>query len=238
MKNFHPAADYLRPLLTPAKAEPKRKSQDVFDDTDDGPSAGSSYANADMRVKAASIVQEFAATSSDSLAEDETLADRLLALVVGTIDADKDGELSDEDAQGASILLDAMWSYLSSKGVSDEDCEALLDNWDADAAARVRDLLADGGEASDEDIDSFAFDDDAESAVFDDTGEVIYDAAYKKKTVIRHGKKVRINKRISGHVRLSAKQKIAVRKMVRKSHSAVATIRRMKSLRIRKASGL
>jgi hypothetical protein len=242
MKNFHPAAEYLRPLLTPAKPEPKR-ARNVFDAADDDTPAapGADYANANLRVQAAAIAQEFAATPDDALADDETLADRLMALVVGAVDADKDGELSDEEAQVAGIVLEALYDYLASKGVSDEDCDALLNNWDADAAARVRDLLADGSgddEASDADIDGFAFGDDAESAVFDDTGALMFDAAYKKKTVIKHGKKVRINKRISGHVRLSAKQKIAVRKMQRKSHSAVATIRRMKSLRVRKASGL
>lgn len=66
----------------------------------------------------------------------------------------------------------------------------------------------------------------------------VFDATYKKKLVVRRGKKVRINKRVSGHVRLSAKQKIAVRKMLRKSHSAVAKIRRSKSVKVRKRAGL
>lgn len=60
----------------------------------------------------------------------------------------------------------------------------------------------------------------------------VFDAVYKKKLVIRKGKRVRINKRVSGTVRLSAKQKMAVKKMLRKSHSAVATMRRAKSQRL------
>lgn len=66
----------------------------------------------------------------------------------------------------------------------------------------------------------------------------VLDATYKKKTVVRKGRKVRINKRVSGTVRLTAKQKIAVRKMLRKSHSAVAQVRRAKSMRVRTRSGL
>jgi hypothetical protein len=49
---------------------------------------------------------------------------------------------------------------------------------------------------------------------------------------------MRIKKRISGTVRLSAKQKVAVRKMLRKSHSAMATMKRMKSMKIRRKAGL
>ena len=66
----------------------------------------------------------------------------------------------------------------------------------------------------------------------------VFDATYKKKIVVRRGKKVRINKRVSGMVRLNAKQKIAVKKMLRKSHSAVAQVRRAKSMKIRKRAGL
>jgi hypothetical protein len=66
----------------------------------------------------------------------------------------------------------------------------------------------------------------------------LLDAVYKKKIVIRRGKKVRINKRVSGTVRLTAKQKVAVKKMLRKSHSAVAQMRRAKSRKVRQRSGL
>lgn len=70
------------------------------------------------------------------------------------------------------------------------------------------------------------------------TDPATLDAVYKKKIVIRRGKKVRINKRVSGTVRLTAKQKVAVRKMLRKTHSAVAQMRRAKSMRVRQCSGL
>lgn len=66
----------------------------------------------------------------------------------------------------------------------------------------------------------------------------VLDAVYKKKVVVRRGKKIRVNKRISGTVRLSAKQKMAVKKMLRKSHSAGAQMRRAKSMKVRARAGL
>jgi hypothetical protein len=166
-----------------------------------------------------------------------------MMLVVGAVDADIDGELSEDESQVAEILLNYMWDYLSLKGVGDDDASALLNDWDADAAARVKDLLADelpaDDEAAAEDIDSFAFDDESSSAIFDSVeGTFLYDATYKKKVVIKNGKKTKINKRISGTVRLNAKQKIAVRKMQRKSHTATATLKRIKSMRKRAQAGL
>jgi hypothetical protein len=243
LNNIHPASELLRTVLTPvAKPAPASRTT-VFDDTgDDSTADPAGYASTDLRVKAANIVQTWAATDADSLGDDENLADRLLMLVIGAIDVDKDGEISDDEAQVASVLLDYIWDYLASKGVSDEDCEALLDNGDVDAAARVKDLLSDSlpseDDAAADDVDAFAFDDEAQTALFDSAGEVIFDAAYKKKVAVRNGHKIRINKRVSGTVRLSAKQKIAVKKMLRKSHSASATIKRMKSMRMRSKAGL
>lgn len=242
MRAFNAASDLMRSLLTPEVKPAKGKY--ILDET--GPEIAESgkaadYAGAQMRVSAASIAHSFAGT--DDLADDETLADRLQMLTVGAVDADKDGDLSDEESEVAEVLLNGVWDYMSSKGVSDDDLDALLNNWDVDAAARVKDLLADAIPSDDDeaadDIDSFAFDEESASPIFDSaSGEFLYDAVYKKRIVVRHGKKTKINKRISGTVHLSAKQKIAVRKMQRKSHTAKATIGRMKSTRIRNMSGL
>jgi len=225
----------VAPAAASTKPEQKAKTVAVLDGVaDDAPAGASAYADADLRLKAAAIVQQWAETSADDLADGETLADRLLALVVGVADADKDGELDDAEQEVCTAVLDNAWDYLSAKGVSDDDCDALLNNFDVAAADRVHDLivaaLPDGEDAAGEEIDSFAFDDESDGAVFD--------AVYKKRIAFRAGKKVRINKRISGHVRLTAKQKISIRKMLRKSHSASATVRRMKTMRKRKAAGL
>lgn len=233
MKNY-PGADLMRSLLTPA-AKPGKVVLDSA--TPEGGAIGAAdYVIADLRMKVVAALAQWAETPADELAEGESMADRLLALVVGIIDADKDGEITEEEQAVADMLLNAAWEYLASKGVSEADCDALLNEWDVDAANRVKDLLAEGGDATD--LDDFAFDEDAESPVFDSTGAVVMDAVYKKRMVVRGGRKMRVNKRISGVVRLSAKQKIAVRKMHRKSHSAAAMLHRMKSMRLRKASGL
>lgn len=233
MKTY-PGADLMRELLTPAQKPGKA----ILDSaSDEGSNVAGDYAMADIRMKAGATLMQWAATEPDDLGEGETLADRLLAMTVGIVDADKDGELDEDEQAVAEAALSAMWDFMVAKGCSEDDCDALLNQWDADAAARCKDLLSEAA-GSDEDLDAFAFDADAEAAVFDSAGEMVLDAVYKKKVVVRGGKKVRINKRISGRVRLSAKQKIAVRKMLRKSHSASATLRRMKSVRVRKAAGL
>jgi hypothetical protein len=243
---MHPAGELLRGLMSPAMKPAKpAKGKTVFDDTsdDDALDGSADYASADLRVKAAAIVQEWANTDPADLGEGETLADRLLMLVIGVIDVDKDGEISDDESNVAAVLLDYIWDYLTSKGVSDDDCDALLNGGDNDAALRVKDLIADSvpsdDEAASDDIDGFAFDDDSQTAIFDSaSGEIVYDATYRRTAVVRGGKKVKINKRVSGNVRLSAKQKVAVKKMLRKSHSAAATLKRMKSMRKRTQSGM
>lgn len=206
----------------------------VFDDTSD---PGSNYSDTDVSLKAVAAIQEWAET--DDLGDSEGYADRLLALMVGIADVDVDGELSDDEQDVVEIALNTAWDYLSDKGVSDEDLDSLLNDWDNEAGARVQELIAsklpDGDEAAADEMDSFVFGDGSDEAALDST---VLDATYKKKIVVRKGKKVRINKRVAGNIRLSAKQKLAVRKMLRKSHGAKATMRRAKSNRVRKQMGL
>ena len=164
----------------------------------------------------------------------ESYADRLMALFVGIADANKDGDITDDEQGVLQVALNAAWDYLVKLGVTDEDASSLLNDWDDDIADRVRDLVAsalpDGDDEASADIDNFVFsDDDQEPAL---------DAVYRKVLAVRGGKKMRIRKRISGTVRLSAKQKLAIRKARMKSHSAGAMMRRMKSMRLRQKSGL
>lgn len=191
-----------------------------------------SYAENDIAVKAVAAVQQWCET--DDLEEGETKADRLMAMMVGVADANHDGEISEDEQGVLDIALNASWDYLVAKGVSDEDAGALLNDWDPAAADRISDLLCtelpEGDEAAAEEIDAFVFGDNEQGAVFD--------AAYKNVMAIRKGKKVRIKKRISGTVHLSAKQKLAIRKASVKSHSAGAMMRRLKSNKIRRRFGL
>lgn len=206
----------------------------------------SEYAYQNLRLQAANAVRIWAQTPENDLDDDESFSDRLLMQLVGIVDEDKDGELSDEESEYLDELLEATADYLEHIGVSDEDIGLLLNDWDEDAAERIRDLLNAGKSVYNDDADSddaaswLNSDDeddeiDIENFVFgDEAEESIFDATYKKKMAIRHGKRVRINKRTSGRVRLSPKQKMAVRKMQRKAHSAGATMRRIKSMKMHK----
>ena len=157
-----------------------------------------------------------------------------MALFVGIADANHDGDVTEDEQGVLEVALNAAWDYLVKAGVTEEDAGALLNDWDDDAADRVRDLVAsvlpDGDDAASAEIDSFVFSDDDNAPALD--------AVYRKTVAVRNGKKVRINKRISGTVRLSAKQKVAIRKARMKSHSAGARMRRLKSMRLRRKAGL
>ena len=66
---------------------------------------------------------------------------------------------------------------------------------------------------------------------------MILEATYRKQKVVRDGKVVKINKRISGKVRLSAAQKAGLRKARRKANTA-ARLHRKKSMRLRARRGM
>jgi len=212
------------------RREPEKTLDSASEDT--AISGGDNYTIADITLSAAAAVQQWAET--DDLDEGESYADRLMALMVGIADANKDGDITEDEQGVLDVALNAAWDYLVKLGASEEDAGSLLNDWDADTADRVRDLvsaaLPEGEDAADADIDGFVFgDNDQEPAL---------DAAYKMKFAIRHGKKTRIRKRISGTVRLSAKQKVGIRKARMKSHSAGAMMKRMKSMRMRRRMGL
>ena len=218
--------------------QPPRKPAPTMDSASSPPLSGADdYTSKDIALKASTAIHQWAET--DDLDDGESYADRLLALMIGIADANHDGDITEDEQWVLTVALNTAWDYMSTLGVDDEDCNALLNDWDADAADRVRDLVAsvlpDGDEA-DARINAFVFDDD-QSPVFD-TASVRLDAAYRKVIAVRDGKKVRINKRISGQAKLSALQKIAIRKAQAKSHSASAVMKRARSMRIRHNMGL
>ena len=222
-------------VLTPdlsakQRAEAEAKKQALLDDT---LNAAGSFAANSVRDEALAALIEWAGTSAASLDEGESLADRLVALAVGIADENQDGDITDDEADIVEIAMGAMADYLAAQGVSDQDIEALFNEGSAEAAARVQELLTGSG-ASDEAIDNFVFDAESSEPVMDG----ILDAVYKKTVAVRDGKKVRIMKRVSGTVRLSAAQKVAVRKAAMKARSSGARVRRMKSMKVRKNAGL
>ena len=212
----------------------RREPVKVLDSTGDEPalSGADDYTLRDINLSAIAVVQQWAET--DDLDDGESYADRLMAMFVGIADANHDGDVTDDEQGVLEVALNAAWDYLVKAGVTEEDAGALLNDWDDDAADRVRDLVAsvlpDGDDAASAEIDSFVFSDDDNAPALD--------AVYRKTVAVRNGKKVRINKRISGTVRLSAKQKVAIRKARMKSHSAGAMMRRLKSMRLRRKAGL
>lgn len=235
MKNIlRQAINYKEKPVTKRTNEPGAVGMALDDADYDGIAfdAAAEHTMNDVKMSAVGAIHQWLET--DDLDDGETSADRLFALMVGIADADKDGEITDDEQEVMDIALEGAWDYLSSKGVDDEDIDVLLNDWDVDAAERVRDLVAsvmpDGEDGESSEIDSFVFDDVQEG--------ISLDAVYKKKIAVRKGKKVRIRKRVSGRVRLSGKQKLAIKKARRRAHSAAAKMRRAKSMKIRKRSGL
>lgn len=193
-------------------------------------------------------------TDETDLDEGEGLGDRLMALMVSVADANKNGEIDEDEAEIINIGLNGVADYMIAKGVSEENAVALLEGFDNDIAENVRDILLgvlpDGDEALWDEMDNIIFSDEDNESVFDSVqGEamlktlareknITLDAAYRKVFAVRNGKKMRINKRISGNVRLTAAQKTAIRKAQMKSNTGAAKMRRLKSFKLRKRLGL
>lgn len=190
--------------------------------------AATQYALNDIKINTISAIQAWL-----EIADSEAgLGNDLLALFVGIADENHDGEISENEADILDVITSFAWDYLAEKGIGEDDLEALLNDFDNDAAGRVFDYLVDniGDDEDGDEIDNFVFGKEAEESMFD--------AVYKKKIVVRDGKKVKLNKRISGAVRLSGAQKAALKKARMKAHNAGAKIKRLKSMKLRKRLGL
>lgn len=191
---------------------------------------------ATLKIDVGGLVAAWAETDDDELDAGETLADRFDAMMIGLVDADKNGELDDDELQVLDIAYNIAYDILTSRGANHDDVIALLNEADEAAAENIHELLvntgADGEEAELAAINAaaFEFDEDSDSAVMD--------ATYKRTVAIRNGKKVVIRKRIAGTVKLTAKQKMAIKKMQRKAHSGAARNKRLKSLKRRQAMNL
>ncbi len=344
---------------------PKVELAPAFDSADAAEGEPANYVEQDIALKALSAVHEWA--MRDDLDVGESFTDRLLMLMVGVADENKDGEISEDEQALIEIALNAVFDYMVEKGVPEDDAGALLNDWDADAGDRVRELLntalSDDDDEAMSDIDGFIFGAEAQSSLFDSAkqedededddeddddeddpdGEkewanmpedededkaldgdfrghpfrgnqyrkasrssgaavsasskakkaekhgskseqkkahkaayhahasaasqvhskgarkyhrkmaklhgkkagmdkvtldsIAFDATYKKRIVFRAGKKIRVNKRVSGTVRRTAKQKQATRKASMKSHNAAAMMKRAKSMRMRRKAG-
>ena len=224
------------------EADPKARLDAADPDMVAGEAA--SYAIRSISMQAAATVQSWC--ESDDLSDEEGAGDRLFAMLVGIADDNKDGELSEAEQAVVDVAMNEAWSYMAAKGVAESDLTVLFNAEDPAeynaAGSRVMeflcDKLPDGDEAAGDEMDDFAFGAEAQEGIFDSAGGLMLDAVYKKRFAIRGGKKMIVRKRVSGTVRLSARQKVAIRKAGMKSRSAGAMVKRMKSLRVRKSMNL
>lgn len=207
-----------------------------------------------IAAEAMALVDEWLNTEDSSLDEGEGMGDRLYSLMIGLADENKDGDISDDEAEVINIGLNAVADYFVFKGISEENTTALLTDFDNELANNVREMLLgaipDGDEELYAEMDKIMFSPEENESVFDSATDsamldsvaekegIILDAAYRKVFAIRHGKKLRINKRVSGKVRLSAKQRQAIRKAQRKAFTGAAKMKRLRSFRLRKKFGI
>jgi hypothetical protein len=150
------------------------------------------YQIQDFKVKAAACVQQWA-DDDIPLDEGETQADRLKALLIGIVDINDNKEIDEDEADAFNVVVNFALDYMVRHGVNEDDAIDLLSDFDSDLADTVRDFLISelpDDDAAGDDMDSFAFSD----------GEDMMDAVYKKRMVVRGGKKVKANIRISGTV--------------------------------------
>lgn len=210
-----------------------RESEAAFDSVEveaQGGVSASDYQDIDIQLSVAGAVQEWAQTSD--LDADETMADRLNALLAGVADetGDNNGELSDDELELYNIACETAVDTLVSLGASEEDALAIINDNDADAADRVAELVKEASGDSDDFVNDFVFGGDSDEAVFD--------AVYKKKIKVIGGKKVVKRVKISGFTKRSSKQKAAMKKAQLKAHSGMAKIKRMRSMKKRASLGV
>ena len=235
--------------LNPSKYDPAPTLDSAAEDDDPSAMGGADFHERRIALNAAASVQTWA--EDDSLSEGETYSDRLMALLVGIVDEDKNGELDDAEMEQFDIAREAAAQYLERLGVEQDDIEALLDEWDDDAAERVRDFVASqlpDGESAAEDMNEFVFGEEAEEPVFDKAfqapkgaGQVSRGknkAVYKTTVVVRRGVKTFARKRIAGKVRLTPAQKLSIKKARMLSHRGPANKLRARSMRLRKRWGV
>lgn len=240
------------PLALDSASKAKEAEADEASMTLDGQAINNRIAvfqEQQIATEAMALFDEWLNTDDADLDDGEGLGDRLQGLMVSLADDNKDGEISEEEAEVINVGLNALADYLIEKGVSEDNAVAFLTDFDNELANNIRETvlsnIPDGDEAFFAEMDKVVFSPAENESVLDSAllDSVAYadnltlDAAYRKTYAIRNGKKLRINKRISGKVRLSAKQKQAIRKAQRKAFTGAAKLKRLKSFRLRKKLG-
>ena len=185
-----------------------------------------------LAISASASVQQWAEEDEGDLGASETFADRLFALLIGIIDEDINGKLTSNQQDEFQYIREYAAQYMRRHGVDTDDVEAILNDWDTDAAERARDVivssLPDGDEAAD-DINQF---------VFGVKATTLDSATYRPTVAIRDGQKAIVKIRIAGHFTMSPAQKTALKRARLKAKSPAAIRRREHSLALRKKMGI
>lgn len=172
-----------------------------------------------------------------------TTLDETIVVMAGI---EGEGEASEDDEADYNDVWKHVPDALLTLGAELDDVKELVDGpgKEADkAAARIGKQLKeemDEIKADDDDlIAGFALGEDAilESAC-DEGHKGVLEATYKRRKVVRDGKVQMVMKKVSGHTKLSAAQKVALKKVRRKANTATAKLARKKSMKIRKQKGL
>lgn len=190
--------------------------------------------------------------NENDLAEDELPTDRLDSLIAGITDDSGDEEFEADQAT-IDIVIANVQDALATLGVSDDMIDAMFAG-DADAddaietASEIIESNLPSGDDLEELIDLFVYGEaeDDDGAMMDGVtlgkttsksgkfGKVVYKAV----KVIRGGKVAVVNKRISGKVKLSAKQRSALNKARKKANTSGAIKQRLRSAKKGKAMNI
>lgn len=189
------------------------------------------------------------------LDEEELPTDLLEALIAGFAgDEDESGEIELDDV-AHDVFVANIKDAFETMGVDVDTVEAIFGDDIAEAEEALQaaaEIVIENTPTNDEDIQAlvnqFAYGEaDSEDGEFFDaltvgkktikTGKV-GKVVYKAVKAIRNGKLKIVNKRISGKVKLSAKQRSALRKASRKASTGSAVRKRVRSARKHKAMNI
>ena len=111
--------DLLRSRLYATNKGPAIAKKTTFDsatagDDDVAVDSAEGYELGAIAQQAVSAIHQWVETND--LDSGETMADRLMSLFVGIADANKDGEISDDEQEIIDAALSAAWDYLESMG--------------------------------------------------------------------------------------------------------------------------
>lgn len=243
---------FLNPLLQPMQIDSVagNAAEAIEAANVDGNALNSEIQNLRKAVLAAVLLLGEAIVEKQ-LADDELPSDRLDALIAGIADGGDDEEFEVDEAT-LDIVIANFQDALATLGV-DDGMIAVMFGGDAEAdeaieaAAEIIESNAPTGDDVDELFDLFVYGEAEDDELMLDGvslgktttksgkfGKVVYKAV----KAIRNGKVSIVNKRVSGKVKLSAKQRAALSKARRKAGSSGAIKKRMRSMKKAKNMGI